>query len=125
MAHKKGASSTRNGRDSNAQRLGVKRFGGQQVLAGEIIVRQRGTHFHPGVNVATTADVDAGVEVRAALTDDDLAGEDLLAAEALHAQSLSVGVTTVTGGACALFVCHLCVSSWTYLMPVTLTRVRS
>ena len=51
MAHKKGASSTRNGRDSNAQRLGVKRFGGQKVLAGEIIVRQRGTHFHPGVNV--------------------------------------------------------------------------
>ena len=51
MAHKKGASSTRNGRDSNAQRLGVKRFGGQFVKAGEIIVRQRGTHFHPGRNV--------------------------------------------------------------------------
>jgi large subunit ribosomal protein L27 len=48
MAHKKGASSTRNGRDSNSQRLGVKRFGGQLVNAGEIIVRQRGTHFHPG-----------------------------------------------------------------------------
>ena len=56
MAHKKGASSTRNGRDSNAQRLGVKRFGGQQVLAGEIIVRQRGTHFHPGVNVGVGKD---------------------------------------------------------------------
>ena len=51
MAHKKGASSSRNGRDSNAQRLGVKRFGGEVVNAGEIIVRQRGTHFHPGVNV--------------------------------------------------------------------------
>ena len=51
MAHKKGASSSRNGRDSNAQRLGVKRFGGQQVNAGEIIVRQRGTHFHPGLGV--------------------------------------------------------------------------
>jgi len=51
MAHKKGASSTRNGRDSNSQRLGVKRFGGQVVGAGEIIVRQRGTHFHPGDNV--------------------------------------------------------------------------
>ena len=49
MAHKKGASSTRNGRDSNAQYLGVKRFGGQVVSAGEIIVRQRGTHFHPGI----------------------------------------------------------------------------
>ena len=48
MAHKKGASSTRNGRDSNAQRLGVKRFGGQLVNAGEIIIRQRGTKFHPG-----------------------------------------------------------------------------
>jgi len=48
VAHKKGASSSRNGRDSNAQRLGVKRFGGQIVKPGEIIVRQRGTHFHPG-----------------------------------------------------------------------------
>jgi large subunit ribosomal protein L27 len=51
MAHKKGASSSRNGRDSHAQRLGVKRFGGQVVKAGEIIVRQRGTHFHPGIGV--------------------------------------------------------------------------
>ena len=51
MAHKKGASSSRNGRDSNAQRLGVKRFGGQVVNAGEILVRQRGTHFHPGIGV--------------------------------------------------------------------------
>ena len=48
MAHKKGASSSRNGRDSNSQRLGVKRYGGQLVNAGEILVRQRGTHFHPG-----------------------------------------------------------------------------
>src|SRR3954452_12966958 len=56
MAHKKGASSSRNGRDSNAQRLGVKRFGGQVVNAGEIIVRQRGTHFHPGANVGRGGD---------------------------------------------------------------------
>ena len=56
MAHKKGASSSRNGRDSNAQRLGVKRFGGQVVKAGEIIVRQRGTHFHPGNNVGRGGD---------------------------------------------------------------------
>ena len=56
MAHKKGASSTRNGRDSNAQYLGVKRFGGQVVKSGEIIVRQRGTHFHPGVNVGRGKD---------------------------------------------------------------------
>ena len=51
MATKKGVGSSKNGRDSNAQRLGVKRFGGQVVGAGEIIVRQRGTHFHPGLNV--------------------------------------------------------------------------
>jgi large subunit ribosomal protein L27 len=56
MAHKKGASSSRNGRDSNAQRLGVKRFGGQAVNAGEILVRQRGTKFHPGVNVGRGGD---------------------------------------------------------------------
>lgn len=56
MAHKKGASSSRNGRDSNAQRLGVKRFGGQLVKAGEILVRQRGTHFHPGHNVGRGKD---------------------------------------------------------------------
>src|ERR1700759_2940698 len=56
MAHKKGASSSRNGRDSNSQRLGVKRFGGQVVKAGEIIVRQRGTHFHPGLGVGRGKD---------------------------------------------------------------------
>ena len=56
MAHKKGASSTRNGRDSNSQFLGVKRFGGQVVNAGEIIVRQRGTHFHPGDGVGRGGD---------------------------------------------------------------------
>jgi large subunit ribosomal protein L27 len=50
MAHKKGGVSSRNGRDSNAQRLGVKRFGGQLVKAGEVIVRQRGTKIHPGAN---------------------------------------------------------------------------
>lgn len=56
MATKKGASSSRNGRDSNAQRLGVKRFGGQVVKAGEILVRQRGTQFHPGNNVGRGGD---------------------------------------------------------------------
>ncbi|GEB53488.1 MULTISPECIES: 50S ribosomal protein L27 [Streptomyces] len=56
MAHKKGASSTRNGRDSNPQYLGVKRFGGQVVNAGEILVRQRGTHFHPGKGVGRGGD---------------------------------------------------------------------
>jgi large subunit ribosomal protein L27 len=56
MAHKKGASSSRNGRDSTAQRLGVKRFGGQAVNAGEILVRQRGTKFHPGTGVGRGRD---------------------------------------------------------------------
>jgi large subunit ribosomal protein L27 len=56
MAHKKGGGSTRNGRDSNAQRLGVKKFGGEFVLAGNIIVRQRGTKFHPGNNVQRASD---------------------------------------------------------------------
>jgi large subunit ribosomal protein L27 len=56
MAHKKGLGSSRNGRDSNAQRLGVKRFGGQLVSGGSILVRQRGTRFFPGVNVGRGKD---------------------------------------------------------------------
>ena len=70
MASKKGVGSTRNGRDSNAQRLGVKRFGGQYVSAGEIIVRQRGTKYHPGHNVGRGKDdtlfalIDGNVEFR-------------------------------------------------------------
>ncbi|MEX2572625.1 MAG: 50S ribosomal protein L27 [Gemmatimonadota bacterium] len=56
MAHKKGGGSTRNGRDSNAQRLGVKKFGGERVRAGNIIMRQRGTSIHPGLNVGRGSD---------------------------------------------------------------------
>ena len=56
MAHKKGVGSSRNGRDSNSQRRGVKRFGGDNVIAGNIIVRQRGTQFHPGRNVGMGRD---------------------------------------------------------------------
>lgn len=56
MAHKKAGGSTRNGRDSNAKRLGVKRYGGENVDAGNIIVRQRGTHFHAGLNVGCGKD---------------------------------------------------------------------
>ena len=56
MAHKQAGGSTRNGRDSEAKRLGVKRFGGESVLAGSIIVRQRGTKFHPGNNVGMGKD---------------------------------------------------------------------
>jgi large subunit ribosomal protein L27 len=56
MAHKKGAGSSRNGRDSNSKRLGVKRYGGELVIPGNIIVRQRGTKFHPGLNVGIGKD---------------------------------------------------------------------
>lgn len=56
MAHKKGGGSTRNGRDSNAQRLGVKKYGGERVRAGNIIIRQRGTWVHPGANVGRGRD---------------------------------------------------------------------
>ncbi len=56
MAHKKGVGSSRNGRDSQAKRLGVKRFGGQFVKAGNILIRQRGTKFHPGENVGVGSD---------------------------------------------------------------------
>ena len=56
MAHKKGVGSSRNGRDSNPQYLGVKKFGGEQVLAGNILVKQRGTRFHPGKNVGKGSD---------------------------------------------------------------------
>ncbi len=56
MAHKKAGGSTRNGRDSHSKRLGVKRFGDQAVIAGNILVRQRGTHFHPGLNVGCGKD---------------------------------------------------------------------
>jgi len=56
MAHKKGGGSSKNGRESNSQRLGIKRFGGQFVTAGSIIVRQKGTKFHPGLNVGRGKD---------------------------------------------------------------------
>ncbi|MBN8544747.1 MAG: 50S ribosomal protein L27 [Ignavibacteria bacterium] len=75
MAHKKGQGSTKNGRDSNAQRLGVKAFGGQFVEAGSIIVRQRGTKFHPGLNVGKGKDdtlfalTDGTVQFRARAND--------------------------------------------------------
>ena len=56
MAHKKAAGSSRNGRDSESKRLGIKKYGGEQVLAGNILVRQRGTAFHPGANVGLGRD---------------------------------------------------------------------
>ncbi len=75
MAHKKGQGSTKNGRESNSQRLGVKAFGGQFVEAGSIIVRQRGTKFHPGLNVGKGKDdtlfalTDGTVQFRARAND--------------------------------------------------------
>jgi large subunit ribosomal protein L27 len=71
MAHKKAGGSTRNGRDSESKRLGIKRFGGEAVIAGNIIVRQRGSKFHPGVNTGMGKDytifavADGKVEFRA------------------------------------------------------------
>ncbi len=56
MAHKKGQGTSKNGRDSNSKRLGVKKFGGEHVIAGNIIIRQRGTKFHPGTNVGCGRD---------------------------------------------------------------------
>lgn len=56
MAHKKAGGSTRNGRDSQSKRLGIKKFGGENVIAGNILVRQRGTNFHPGANVGIGSD---------------------------------------------------------------------
>ena len=56
MAHKKAGGSSKNGRDSESKRLGVKRYGGEQVIPGNILVRQRGTHFHPGTNVGLGRD---------------------------------------------------------------------
>ena len=56
MAHKKAGGSTRNGRDSQSKRLGIKKFGGESVIAGNILVRQRGTNFHPGANVGIGSD---------------------------------------------------------------------
>jgi large subunit ribosomal protein L27 len=56
MAHKKGGGSSRNGRDSQSQRLGVKKYGGEQVLSGNILIRQRGTKIHPGLNVGIGKD---------------------------------------------------------------------
>ncbi len=75
MAHKKGAGSTKNGRDSNAKRLGVKRFGGQQVRAGNILVRQRGMKFKPGSNVGCGKDFTLFALIEGTLTFDSKEGK--------------------------------------------------
>ena len=88
MAHKKGASSSRNGRDSNAQRLGVKRFGGQVVKAGEIIVRQRGTHFHPGLGVGRGGDDTLFALTPGAVTFGHRRGRRVVSVEAVEAAAV-------------------------------------
>ena len=74
MAHKKGQGSSRNGRDSNAQRLGVKRFGGQFVTGGSILVRQRGTRFKPGINVGIGRDDTLFAKIDGVVTFEDKGG---------------------------------------------------
>ena len=74
MAHKKGQGSSRNGRDSNAQRLGVKRFGGQFVTGGSILVRQRGTRFKPGLNVGIGRDDTLFAKIDGVVTFEDRGG---------------------------------------------------
>ena len=76
MAHKKGGGSSRNGRDSNSQRLGVKTFGGEHVIPGNIIVRQRGTHFHPGANVGMGKDHTIFAEVEGVVVFELMRGRD-------------------------------------------------
>jgi large subunit ribosomal protein L27 len=76
MAHKKGGGSTRNGRDSNAQRLGVKVFGSESVIPGNIIVRQRGTHFHPGENVGLGKDYTIFSKIEGVVVFERMRGRD-------------------------------------------------
>jgi len=76
MAHKKGGGSSRNGRDSNAQRLGVKAYGGELVIPGNIIVRQRGTHFHPGENVGMGKDHTLFAKVEGIVTFERMRGRN-------------------------------------------------
>lgn len=89
MAHKKGGGSSRNGRDSNAQRLGVKRYAGQAVLSGSILVRQRGTSIHPGLNVDKGRDDTLFATIDGVVVFDVVRGKkrvNVIPAEALAAQ---------------------------------------
>ena len=81
MAHKKGAGSSKNGRDSNAQRLGVKRYGGTLVKAGEILVRQRGTVFHPGAFVGRGKDDTLFAKIQGTVQFKTRRGKKLIAIE--------------------------------------------
>lgn len=81
MAHKKGGGSSKNGRDSNSQRLGVKRFGGELVSAGSILVRQRGTRFHPGANVGRGRDDTLFAKIDGTVAFNDRKGRKIISIE--------------------------------------------
>lgn len=87
MAHKKGVGSSRNGRDSNAQRLGVKRFGGQNVTGGSILVRQRGTKIHPGQNVGIGKDDTLYAKVPGTVRFADRRGKKVVHIDAIAAEA--------------------------------------
>jgi large subunit ribosomal protein L27 len=89
MAHKKGGGSTRNGRDSNAKRLGIKRYGGEQVAPGMIIVRQRGTKYRPGNNVGLGSDYTIYALIDGQVTFEDHLGRKVVSV--YPAQTTSVG----------------------------------
>ncbi len=83
MAHKKGGGSSKNGRDSNSQRLGIKRSGGQVVKAGTIIVRQRGTKYHPGINVGLGTDYTIFAKEDGKIVFSDKKGKKVISVETL------------------------------------------
>ena len=85
MAHKKGAGSTRNGRDSNSKRLGVKRYGGEYVIPGNIIIRQRGTKVHPGENVGLGKDYTIFSLIEGQVTFEDKRGRKYVSVYPLEA----------------------------------------
>ncbi|HEX9860322.1 MAG TPA: 50S ribosomal protein L27 [Nitrospirota bacterium] len=87
MAHKKGVGSSRNGRDSNSQRLGVKRYGGQTVTGGSILVRQRGTKIHPGMNVGIGKDDTLYAKVPGVVKFFDSRGKKVVCIEAIAAEA--------------------------------------
>ena len=95
FAHKKGVGSTRNGRDSEAKRLGVKRGDGQFVLAGNVLVRQRGTHIHPGVNVGKGSDDTLFIEKLEAEAGQNITFDQVLAI--LDGDNATFGAPTVEG----------------------------
>jgi large subunit ribosomal protein L27 len=94
MAHKKGGGSVKNGRDSNAQRLGIKKFGGQKVIPGNIIVRQRGTKFHPGDNVGMGKDHTLFATIEGVVVFERMYGRE--GQKQVHVQAAPVAIPAAT-----------------------------